>query len=290
MVELRDLSTPVQPSWILLMRNFFLGALTILSVLLTYGGAGAATIYVPGSYASIQAALDAAGADDTVIVKGDEYTENIVIRKPVTLISELGPAKTTVKAAVDGEPVIMIDGAKDVTLSGFTVTGSLVSGILLSKASGAVVTNNRALNNGYGITVLDSHSNTITGNTSSFNSDYGIFLQRSNENVVENNTANSNRDKGFFISYSNRNRIENNNANMNVWNGITIWASNNNIIKGNLTLRNAFGIVIEDSDGNELINNTTLPNIFIILPIFLIYIGILTYGAQKLILRLVYRS
>ena len=271
------------------MRNFFLGLLTILSVLLTHGGAGAATIYVPGSYASIQAALDAAGANDTVIVKGGEYAENIVIRKPVTLISELGPAKTTVKAAVDGEPVIMIDGAKDVTLSGFTVTGSLVSGILLSKASGAVVTNNRALNNGYGITVLDSHSNTITDNTSSFNNDYGIFLQRSNENFVENNTANSNKDKGFFISYSNRNRIENNNANMNVWNGITIWASNNNIIKGNLTLRNAFGIVLEDSEGNELINNTTLPNIFIILPIFLIYMGILTYGAQKLILRLVYR-
>ena len=98
------------------MRNFFLGLLTILSVLLTHGGAGAATIYVPGSYASIQAALDAAGANDTVIVKGGEYAENIVIRKPVTLISELGPAKTTVKAAVDGEPVIMIDGAKDVTL------------------------------------------------------------------------------------------------------------------------------------------------------------------------------
>ncbi|MEK7412737.1 MAG: thioredoxin family protein, partial [Planctomycetota bacterium] len=94
--------------------------------------------------AAVAAALDAAEANDTVIIKEGEYTENIVIRKPVTLISELGGAKTTVKAAVDGEPVIMIDGAKDVTLSGFTVTGSLVSGILLSKASGAVVTNNRA--------------------------------------------------------------------------------------------------------------------------------------------------
>ncbi len=271
------------------MRNFFLGLLTILPVILTHGGAGAATIYVPGSYASIQQALDTAGDNDSVIVKEGAYTGNIVIRKPVTLISELGPTKTTVTAAVPGEPVIKIDGAENVTLSGFTVKGSLVSGILLSKARGAVVTNNRALNNGYGITLLDSNSNTLTGNTSSFNNDYGIFLQRSNENFVENNNANSNKDKGFFISYSSRNRIENNNANMNVWNGITIWASDNNIIKGNLTLRNAFGIVLEDSVGNELIDNTTLPNIFIILPIFLIYIGILTYVAQKLILRLAYR-
>ena len=271
------------------MRNFFLGALTILSVLIAHGNAGAATIYVPGSYASIQDALDSAGANDTVIVKEDEYTENIVIRKPVTLVSELGPEKTRVKAAAEGEPVIKIDGANDVTLSGFTVTGSLVSGILLSKASGAVVTNNRALNNGYGITVLDSNGNTINDNTASRNSDYGIYLQRSNDNILENNTANSNKDKGFFISYSSRNRIENNNANNNIWNGITIWASHRNIIKDNLTLRNAFGIVLEDSRGNELINNTTLPNVFIILPIFLIYIGILTYVAQKLILRLVYR-
>jgi len=271
------------------MRNVFLGALTILSLLLAHGVAGAATIYVPGSYASIQNALDSAGDNDTVVVKEDEYTENIVIRRPVTLISEAGPAKTTITAATEGEPVIKIDGAQGVTLSGFTVKGSIVSGILLSKAGGATITNNRALRNGYGITVFDSHSNALSENTASFNRDYGIYLQRSNENNVENNTANSNGDKGFFISYSSRNRIVNNNANMNVWNGITVWASHRNYIKDNLTLRNAFGIVLEDSQGNELIDNTTLPNIFIILPIFLIYLGILTYVVQKLILRLAYR-
>lgn len=272
------------------MRNVVLGVLAVLAVLITHGASGAATIYVQGPAASIQQALDNAADGDTVIVNGGSYTENIVIRKSVKLISEPGPAQTRVTAAKADQPVIKVDGAPDVTLSGFTVTGSELSGIIITRTHGAVITNNRSVHNGYGITVYESSGNTLTNNTASNNRDYGIFLQRSNGNTLEDNTASSNNDKGFFISYSHRNKIINNNANLNVWNGITIWASNDNIVKDNLTLRNAFGIVLEDSRGNKLVDNTTLPNIFIILPIFLIYIGILTYMVQKQIIRLIYRS
>jgi len=272
------------------MRNFVFGLLITLCAVFCHTTAGAETIYVPGPEASIQKALDGAAPGDTVVVKEGAWTENIVIRKSVTLQSELGPEKTTVAAAVANRPVIMIDGTPDVTLSGFTVTGSTTTGIMVLKSRGAVLTNNNAEQNSYGITLYESNSCTLKDNNASHNGDYGVFLQRSHDNLLENNTASSNKDKGFFISYSDRNRIINNNANLNVWNGITIWASHDNIVKDNLTLRNAFGIIQEDSTGNEIKDNTTLPNIFLILPIFLIYIGILTYFVQKLTLRLIYRS
>lgn len=272
------------------MRNFFLSVVIILASIIPSSGVFAATIHAPGGFSSIQEALDAAGPHDTVIVEEGVYAENIVIRKPVTLVSAKGPKATVISAALPDKPAIKIEGAAEVSLSGFTANGSRASGILLSNAVKSVVTNNRAVDNANGIVLTSSHENTLSENIANSNDNYGIYLDRSNGNVIENNTANSNRDKGFFVSRSDRNRIINNNANLNTWDGMNFWSSHGNLIKDNLTLRNAFGMVLTESDGNEVDENTTLPNIFLILPIFLIYLGIVTYIVQKNILRLVYRS
>ncbi|MDD2254064.1 NosD domain-containing protein, partial [Methanoculleus sp.] len=45
-----------------------------------------------GDYAAIQAAVDAAAAGDTIVVKDGAYTENVLVDRALTLMTENGPA------------------------------------------------------------------------------------------------------------------------------------------------------------------------------------------------------
>ncbi|MBI5642276.1 MAG: right-handed parallel beta-helix repeat-containing protein [Deltaproteobacteria bacterium] len=250
----------------------------------------AADLLVPEGFKTIRQAVDSAMPGDTIIINEGVYSENLIIRKPVTIKSVKGDSFTIIRAANPDQPVIKIVETDNVTITGVAAKGSRSSGITLVKASRSNITDNTTSDNVYGISLYDSNENVISGNTAASNEYYGIYLERSSGNTLLKNTANHNLDKGFFISYSNRNTIKENSANLNTWNGITLWSSHDNIINGNMTLRNTYGIVVSDSNNNELTDNTTLPNVFIILPIVLIYLGIITYMIQKNILRLVYRS
>jgi parallel beta-helix repeat protein len=77
-------------------------------------------------------------------------------------------------------------------------------------------------------------------------------------------------------------------VNMNQWNGILLWSSHNNVLTDNRTLRNMYGVILSESNNNELSGNTALPNIVLILPIVLIYMGILWYQFQKYVFRLIF--
>jgi len=57
-----------------------------------------ATLLVPGEYTSLQAAIDAAGFCDTVLVAPGVYEEHLVVDKKITVRSSDGAALTTVKA------------------------------------------------------------------------------------------------------------------------------------------------------------------------------------------------
>lgn len=248
----------------------------------------AAVIYVPGNFKTIQDAVNSASPDDTVIIREGTYSENIVIKKTVTLKSAIAHG-AVIRAAVKKEPSVKIENTSGAGVIGLTLTGSDNAGIFLYNASGSRIEGNMAVNNNSGIVLDHSSNNTLIGNNANSNSSYGIYLLRSNNNLIEKNTANSNEDKGVFISYSDNNRITDNSANLNAWNGMMLWASHNNELKDNLTLRNTYGIVMNDAEGNNLAGNTTLPNIFLILPIVLIYIGVISYLVQKNIMRFIYR-
>lgn len=251
-------------------------------------GALATDLLVPEAYKTIQGAIEAASPGDTVLVSEGVYTENISIRKPIKLKSVKGPSLTVIKAAVKEEPAILVSGTEGVAVSGFTAKGSLSSGIALKNVSRSEVSGNKADENVYGIALYDSNENAITGNMADRNEYYGIYLEKSHHNAIETNNANRNDDKGLFISYSNSNVIRDNTANLNTWNGLTLWSSNDNVIVDNTALRNMYSIVVSDSKDNEISGNTTLPNVFLILPVVLIYLGIVTYLIQKNVLKLVY--
>jgi len=133
------------------------------------GISSAAFVYVPDNYSSIQEAINAASADDTVIVRNGTYSENIVLNNLLSLIGE-------------GYPTV------DVEQKG--------SAIRIT-ADGCVVKGFRWVNAKYRLNAgirVDSDNNVIVNNSCGKNN-YGICLDRlSSCNTIENNTCFENWD------------------------------------------------------------------------------------------------
>ncbi|MBC8402358.1 MAG: fibronectin type III domain-containing protein, partial [Candidatus Marinimicrobia bacterium] len=152
------------------------------------------TINVPGDYATIQAALNAADSTDTVLVQPDTYTENIIW--PETNGIKLIGAGDSSNTIIDGGGVssvlymnptgVTIDSTT--VIQGFKITNggnvSNGSGIMLVGASPKIksmfITNNIATDNGGGF-YLDSSDPMITDVSISENSvnssGGGLYLQ-----------------------------------------------------------------------------------------------------------------
>jgi parallel beta-helix repeat protein len=267
------------------MGKTFLTVFALLTLLVqTEYRAEATTIRVPADYRSIQEAIDTAAPGDTVQVDDGHYAENLLIKKTLGLRSTGGAKSTVIEASDKARPVVKISGASGVSIDGFTITGSGASGILLDNADNTGISNNRVVDNFNGIILSYSNRNTIEKNVADSNEQYGIYIERSDGNRVEDNTVSSNDDKGIYLTFSNENVLIGNRSYLNRWDGLLLWTSNNNIIKDNKVLRNAYAIIITESVGNEVEGNSTWPNIIIILPVLLIYTGILFYLLEKYLL------
>ncbi|KAA9353477.1 T9SS type A sorting domain-containing protein [Larkinella humicola] len=101
-----------------------LGGALVLLLGLTPGLFAQITIDGSGSYATIQAAIDAAPAASVIAVPAGTYNENITITKSLT-ITGAGRTSTTIVGQTGGaEATVMINGAiTGVALSGFTIQG-----------------------------------------------------------------------------------------------------------------------------------------------------------------------
>lgn len=253
-------------------------------------GPNAATIYVPDNFKTISEAVRNASPNDTIIVDSGTYTENVVITKPLAIKSSKGADASIVHALIKSEPTFKVSNVKDAAIIGFTATGSDIAGIYLYNSSNDQILGNKTIGNGIGMFLRSSDDNILSKNISNTNEQYGIYLESSNGNTLEKNSVNSNRDKGIFLNSSSRNNLTSNNVKLNAWDGIFLWSSHNNMLKDNRILRNTYGIVLSDSNNNDLTGNSTWSNIYIILPVVLIYIGIIVYLIQKNLVRFIYRE
>lgn len=272
------------------MRSNLLLVLAGVIVILSVINSDAATINVPENFKTIHDAVENSKPGDTIIVRNGNYHENVVISKPLTLKSEKGADVTVIKPSNTSEPVIKVMETNNVEIIGFTATGSAISGFYLYKTSNSRLLENKSIENRNGIFLYSSDNNSLIGNEAKSNDQTGIYLEASHGNIIEKNKADSNREKGIFLINANSNKLTGNSANLNDWNGITLWSANNNTIKGNKVYRNTYGIIMSNSTGNDVAENPTWTNFYIIMPILLIYLGVLLYWVERRIFLLFYRE
>jgi PKD repeat protein len=252
---------------------------------------------VPGSYPTIQAAINASANGDTVLVAPGTYFENIDFKgKLITVQSAQGPSVTT----IDGgnlAPVVNFSTAETAAavIQGFTLqhgnaTGTFGyegAGVHINGASptvaGNVITANTSCADGTGISVAFAsptiRDNTITGNSKqagcSGQNGGGIYVRgAASAQIIHNSITNNTTDFGGGISLFAagtptllNNTISNNNAG---YYGGGIYIVNQsgaiivqNLITGNTSAGSGGGLYLSASSGTQaplLVNNTIVNN------------------------------
>ena len=231
-----------------------LAILLVVFLLITLGsGIGAAAeVYVqPGE--SIQTALDNAVSGDVIILKPGIYTENIKIDKNNLVISsESGNPDDTIITAKSSDNHVISLQANNVKISGLGITGTKNSyaGIYLSECNNCIIENNKILNNGYGIYLLNSKGNKLSNNVIANNEENGILLSTSANNTIFGNTASDNKDTGIHISTSDGNTLTGNNISSNDVYGLFVCPeSDDNLIYNNY-FNNTVNAEIQNGVGN----------------------------------------
>jgi len=256
-------------------------------ILLTASLVRAKEIRVPEDYPSIQIAVEKAQSKDTIIIDDGSYNENILIDKPLVLRSLNGRDAVRITAKEVNKAVITVLETDNVTIFGITATDSENSGILLRRSNNCVITDNKATNNYRGIYLEYSNNNTLSGNLST-NNVIGLTLGYSDGNQLKENNVDSNVEQGVILLSSNKNILINNTANSNYWNGFTLWSSNENRLERNSVLNNTYAIVISASENNILLHNRSMRRLFYLLPVALIYIGVLFYFLERKLFVVLY--
>jgi parallel beta-helix repeat protein len=178
-----------------------------------------------GCYSTIQAAVAAAGNNDTITIGAGTYKEGVIVNKPVSLLGA-GPGQSIIDAT-NFPNGILLDGYNnpgldDVIVSGLTVKNALYEGILVLNTSDAVIRNNQIMNNdaigpvfgsgpacngqpayetdesgdcGGGLHLLGAVGAIVSGNVITGNAD-GILISddsaQARDNVVTGNIVNDN--------------------------------------------------------------------------------------------------
>ena len=236
-------------------------------------------------YPTIQEAITDAALGETIRVFAGNYSENIVIGTPLSLIGE---DKETTIINGGGSGIVVTVAANNVTLSGFTVTNSgddpqANAGIVLTNVTGCTINNNIVKDNlSAGIGLIAGGNNTLSDNTVTDNVVAGIALIASSGNTIQGNTCSntqiggSNDAFGLALEYNETygggctgNIIDTGNTfSNNAQDGIYLAAlCNGNTIDGNTITDNLNnGIYVESqiatgdgsSDNTNIITNNTI--------------------------------
>jgi len=203
--------------------------------------AQAGNIHVPEDFPTIQAAIDAAGSGDVILVNPGTYYENLVLANKTITLSSLyylsGDRKFINNTIIDGQkqgPVIQVASSvgPETTITGLSIVNG-TDGIQAT-ANLNIIDNYLGLNED-GIDYSDA-GGILRGNIIENNSDDAVDFDDATDVLVENNILRYNQDDGFEIRLHEYNGPE-----------IQITVRNNQIYNNN-------------SDGIQLIGYPTTSN------------------------------
>lgn len=194
-----------------------LGLVVIISTM-WLAGAATWTVCEDGcSHTSIQAAVDAALAGDTIEVQGEVYRESVNITKRLTVKGvDTGLGQPAVDAGGNGSAITLL--ADGIVLQGLIASNSSKqseedAGIKVA-SNNATIEGNVLTLNGNGILLLNTNNTSVMNNNAGLNV-IGISLINSNKNLVSDNNAAFNF-LGFRMQSSQDNTLRSNNLTGNV--------------------------------------------------------------------------
>ena len=243
---------------------------------------------VPGHYVTIQAAIDAAGDGDIVLVAPGTYVGSIDFHgKSIEVVSKSGADLTIIQATNQSAVYFQSGEPRESTLRGFTIEGGFQQhrggGILIEDASPTILDNHVVRNRGCigaGIAIEDGspliEGNLIADNTAARCSGaYGPGIAAFNSpqlelrrNVIRNNQG-GNNGGGLVLFDAGPALVEDNiiTGNEVRRDGGGIWIVNSsdalirqNIIYGNRALRRGGGIYFLVRGAPQIVNNTIVDN------------------------------
>jgi len=238
---------------------FVLLVISMLTLSLRIQPAKAATIIVPDQYPTIQAAIDAASAGDTIQVKAGTYSENVEVNKKLSL-QGAGWQTTIVQAANPNETVFDIR-ADYVTVTGFTARNAPMEYGMGIYSSYANIFQNCFENNYNGIYMLYSDSSSITGNRVFGSHVDGIYVCGSGNTISSNTISGAIAGVGLSAYSSKDNLITNNDISdcvFGIGGGGSAGAVNNIVICGNQIHDISEGIHIDPGSSGILITSNTI--------------------------------
>lgn len=119
---------------------------------------------VPGTYATIQAAVNAAVDGDIIAIAAGTYNESVSVTKGLTF--DGAGAGSTIIDPSSGSGFQVNAAGKDVTFSDLTVTGATDEGINVAAAANLTISNVTSSNNGSGSDGSGVNVVNVTGSTS----------------------------------------------------------------------------------------------------------------------------
>lgn len=239
-------------------------AVGVMSLLILSGTAYAATLNVPSSYTTLQAAIDAAASGDTVLVAPGEYVQSIRVKAGVAVQSTGGPTVTTIRGDGSRTPggwmsytvlvqeIDLVSAAKYTTISGFTITGSQV-GVFNLDHSSPTITNNVVTGNAIGIFNYSSSYAAIINNTIADNVD-GILSSMSSAPLISGNVITRNTSNGIYNHYESSPTITNNIITYNLYGIFNYYYASPSITNNNI-IGSAYGIYNFFSSSPSVTNN-----------------------------------
>jgi len=222
----------------------------------------AEVIQVPQDYPTIQQAISAASAGDTIRVNrrsGESqsvYYERLTVDKQLVLVGE--SRETVIIDGSAGGTVVRVR-ADYVQIRNLTIRNAgQYSGVRSNGYFYTTVANNTVSGNKYGIAMLNSDSHTVVYNLLFNNSASGISLSESVGNNVSDNEV-SESAYGMKLSLANITFVVGNTVTDNSY-GIYIAGSSNDTVHGNTLRRNSVNgifsytshdIIISDNEVSE---------------------------------------
>lgn len=238
--------------------------LALVLCLLAAPAVAAERAVAPGE-GSLAAAIAGAGPGDVLVLTDGAYAGPVAIDRPLAI---RGPAGAVVDGG--GRGTVITITAPDVTLSGFSVTGSghrnqdLDAGVKVRRgADRALIEGLTLTGNMHGIDLHGGRDAVVRGNTITGTQDprmnergNGIYIWNSPGALVEGNTIRYGRD-GIFSNTS-ADSIYRGNTFRDLRFAVHFMFTRNTEVSGNVSVGNHLGYAIMQSDRPRILDNLSL--------------------------------